>query len=530
MKSNSLLYFVASIFVLFSLSSYTAGQSVHRDIDTPRWTQAVSFGGSGADSGSAVKVDTHGNRYVTGGFSLTARFGTKTLESAGGTDIFLAKFGRSGELRWLLRAGGPGDDVGHDIAFDREQNIYLAGSFTDSATFPSINGPAKSVTGVGLTIFLAKYDPSGKLAWVQTGTPSFDGQNETFGVAIDPPTGTVFITGIAQGDTIFSSSDGIEHTLPGVGTWHMFLVKYDTKGNFHWGQTNEASPNTIPHKVAVDAQGNAYVTGWLESTTTFHSNNGHDLTVTGMSQPVQSFPDFPDDAFIVKYDAEGNVKWVNLIGGYKGIATDIAVSDHGQISITGFIGNIAGTPSQAETIATSQPGGKNINLGGGHLTNPFNKDAFVTTYNSAGVLLKARRIGGMENDGGTGISYDHEGNLFVAGVFQGRINVEHGSLTGEKPFNLFVLKFKPATGGLEWAKKADGAGPDNPEVNQGMSLTPTGQVLVTGEYQGTAVFDAIRLHSAGDRDIFLGELTARPDNDDCKASRCGDKDGDKDDR
>lgn len=530
MKSNSLLYFVASTFVLFLLSSYTTGQSSERTTHTPKWTRAVSFGGSGADSGSAVKVDTHGNQYVTGGFSLTARFDNKTLASAGGTDIFLAKFGRSGELRWLLRVGGPGDDVGHDIAFDREGNIYLAGSFTDSATFPSVNGPAKKVTGVGLTIFLAKYDPSGKLAWVQTGTPSFNGQNEAFGVAIDPPTGTVFITGISQGDTTFSSSDGIEHILPGVGTWHMFLAKYDTEGNFHWGQTNEASPNTIPHKVAVDAHGNAYVTGWLESTTTFHSNNGHDLTVTGMSQPVQSFPDFPDDAFIVKYDAEGNVKWVNLIGGYKGIATDIAVSDHGQISITGFIGNIAGTPSQAETIATSQPGGKNINLGGGHLTNPFNKDAFVTTYNSAGVLLKARRIGGVENDGGSGISYDHEGNLFVAGVFQGRIEVEGRSLIGEKPFNLFVLKFKPATGGLEWAKKADGAGPDNPEVNQGMCVTPTGQVLVTGEYQGTAVFDAITLHSAGDRDIFLAELKAVHDNDDCEASRCGDKDKDDKDK
>jgi hypothetical protein len=81
-----------------------------------------------------------------------------------------------------------------------------------------------------------------------------------------------------------------------------------------------------------------------------------------LSQPVQSFPDFPDDAFIVKYDAEGNAKWVNLIGGYKGIATDIAISDHGEISIAGFIGNIAGTPSQAETIATSQSGGKNISV------------------------------------------------------------------------------------------------------------------------------------------------------------------------
>jgi hypothetical protein len=527
MRSKSLLYFVTSTFALFLFSSYSAGQSFQRTSNTPTWTRAASFGGSGLDRGSTVKTDTHGNRYVTGGFSLTAKFGHKTLVSAGGTDIFLAKFGSSGELHWLLRAGGPGDDVGHDIAFDREQNIYLAGSFTDSATFPSVNGPAKSVTGVGLTMFLAKYDPAGKLAWVQTGTPTFNGQNETFGVATDQATGAVFITGITQGDTTFSSSDGMEHTVPGTIFWHMTLARYDTEGNFHWAQTNAASINTIPHKVAVDAHHNVYVTGWLESTTTFHSNNGHDLTVTGMSQPVQSSPDFPDDAFIVKYDAEGNAKWVNLIGGYKGIATDIAISDHGEISITGFIGNIAGTPSQAHTIATSQPGGKNINLGGGQLTNPFNKDAFVTTYNSAGVLLKARRIGGSENDGGSAVTYDHQGSLYVSGGFQGTIHVEGHSLTGEKPFNLFVLKFKSGTGGLAWAKKADGAGQENPEVvDHGMCVTPTGEVLVTGAYQDTAIFDAIRLHSTGNLDIFLAELNAVRDDDDCDAAHCRDKDDD----
>ncbi|MGC1905147.1 MAG: SBBP repeat-containing protein [Candidatus Acidiferrum sp.] len=522
-------------FVLFSL---TSGQVLAQS--APAWTQAVSFGGSGSDSGSAVKVDAHGNRYVTGGFSSKAKFGDRVLDSAGGTDIFLAKFGRSGELLWLLQAGGPGDDIGNDIAFDLGQNIYVAGSFTDSATFPSVHGSAKTVTGVGQTIFLAKYHPTGELAWVQTGTISLSSNNEAFGVAVEPVTGTVFITGRTLSDTTFSSSDGTEHTVPGPFAWHMYLVKYDINGNFQWGQSNEASLNCIPHKVAVDAHNNAYVTGWLEGTTTFHSNDGHDLTITGLSQPVQTFPDFPDDAFIVKYDAEGNAKWGNLIGGYKGIGTDIAVSRYGKISITGFIGNLGGgTPSQVETIATSQPGGTNINLGGGQLTNPYNKDAFLATYDSAGVLLDARRIGGMQDDGGSGIAYDHKDNLYVAGVFQGTINVEGQTLTGEKPFNLFVLKFrgrspeeqrKPAAsaaaGGLAWVKKADGPGQDQFELNPRMDVTASGTVLVTGVYRDIAIFDAITLHSAGEEDIFLAELSAERDNDDCDGLGCGEQDDD----
>jgi hypothetical protein len=520
----------------FALFFLTSGQVLAQP--APTWMRAVSFGGGGSDSGSAVKVDTHGNRYVTGGFSLSARFGDRVLDSAGGTDIFLAKFERSGELRWLLRAGGTGNDVGNDIAFDLARNIYVTGSFTGSATFPSVHGPAKTVTGTEQTIFLAKYHPSGTLAWVETGTVSVNADNEGFGVAVEPVTGTVFVTGRTQTPTTFSSSDGSEHIVPGPGTWHMFLVKYDSDGNFQWGQSNEASPNSIPHKVAVDEDNNAYVTGWLEGTTTFHSNDGHDLTITGLSESVQTPPDFPDDAFIVKYDAEGNAKWVNLIGGYKGIGTDIAASGDGKISITGFIGNIdSGTSTQAQTIATSQPGGTNINLGGGQFTTPYNKDAFVATYDSAGVLLKARRIGGMQNDGGSGIAYDRKGNLYVAGVFQGTINVEGQPLTGEKPFNLFVLKLRgrsreeqgkaaaSAAGGLAWVKKADGPGREQFETNPRMCVTATRKVLVTGAYRDTAVFDAIPLQSAGQEDIFLAELSAGRDNDDdCDGSGCGEQD------
>jgi hypothetical protein len=525
----------------FVLCFLTSGQLLAQS--TPTWTRAVSFGGTGSDSGTAVKVDAYGNRYVTGGFSSSATFGNRVLNSAGGSDIFLAKFERSGELRWLLQAGGPGDDIGNDIALDLAGNIYVTGSFTDSATFPSVHGPAKTVTGVGQTIFLAKYQPSGTLVWVQTGTTQEIGEpNEGYGVAVEPVTGTVFVTGLSQAPATFSSSDGTEHTVPGPFTWHMFLVKYDSDGNFQWGQSNEASPNTVPYKVAVDEDNNAYVTGWLEGSTIFHSNDGHDITVTGLSQPIQSFPDFPDDAFIVKYDAEGNVKWVNLIGGYKGIGTDIGVSHDGQISATGFIGNLGGgTPSQVETIATSQPGGPSINLGGGQLTNPYNKDAFVATYDSAGVLLNARRIGGVQDDGGSGIAYDRKGNLYVAGTFQGTINVEGHTLTGEKPFNLFVLKFrersreeqrKPsaAAGELAWAKKADGPGQEGLVGNAGMGVTPRGTVLVTGVYRDVAVFDDITLHSAGEEDIFLSQLNRHDnhdndggndnDNDDCDGPGC----------
>src|SRR5581483_11253687 len=97
---------------------------------SPVWTSAATFGGSESDRGQAVKVDRNGNRYVTGAFSATAGFpvraaqtdvplapsrfavSRKTLTSAGGTDVFLAKYDSTGTLIWVLQAGGSSDDEG----------------------------------------------------------------------------------------------------------------------------------------------------------------------------------------------------------------------------------------------------------------------------------------------------------------------------------------------------------------------------------------------------------------------------------
>ena len=130
----------------------------------PPWVRAGSFGGPGSDFRPGVKVTETGEGLVTGSFSSTAQFGKKVLVSAGDSDIFLDKHGRFGTRRWIVQAGGSGHDEGTDIALDGAGNAYVTGWFTDSATFASTDGSSKMVTGVGETVFLAKYRSSGVLA------------------------------------------------------------------------------------------------------------------------------------------------------------------------------------------------------------------------------------------------------------------------------------------------------------------------------------------------------------------------------
>jgi hypothetical protein len=475
----------------------------------PSWVQAIGAGGGGSDVGNAVKTDQVGNRYVTGSFSSGAQFGSQTLSSQGGADVFLAKYGSDAKLLWVVQEGGAGDDIGFDVGVGGAGNIYVTGKITDIATFQSVNGPSKTVTGVGETIFLAKYSPTGTLLWVQTGIAGFS-NNEGFGLAVQPVTGMVFLTGRAGNDVTFSSADGSQHTLLGPAHWHMYLVKYDANGNFQWGEWNQGNPNSVGEDVALDSSGNAYVTGWFESSVTFHSADGKDVTITGLSGPVQTLPDFPDDAFVVKYDSNGNVKWVNDIGGYLAQGKAIAVSPKGKISITGLLGNINGAPAQSVTIVTSQPGGTNVNLGGGQLTSPYNKDVVIATYNSSGVLLNATRLGGSQDEAGSGIAYDDEENLYVAGVFQGGgFDIQGHSLVGTKPYNLFLFKEAPS-GWIAWAKKADGAGTNAFDDSPRIAVESEDTVLVTGAFQNTATFGGLTLNSAGAEDVYLAELKGGP--------------------
>jgi hypothetical protein len=469
------------------------------------WLQAVSFGGSGDDNGYAIKVGSDGSQYFAGYFSSSVQFGNTQLVSYGGKDAFLAKRDSSGNVVWAIQAGGSSDDYATDLALDGNDNIYLTGVFYDSATFGSTDGNNLPVTGSGETIFLAKYSPSGVVAWVQTGTIASgdDHISRGFGVVVQPTTGTVYLAGFGQEDIMFSSADGNHYDVPGVWYWHMVLVKYDTNGYFKWGEVNAANPNSMGESVVVDVQDNAYVVGWFENETTFYSQDGHNIKVKGFS-PGQSDNNYPGDGFMVKYDSLGNAKWVNHFGGYVDQTYAVALSPRGEITLVGFVGNINyGTKREMTTTITSMAPGKYRNLGGGHFTNPYNKDIIIATWDSAGVLKRAIRLGEKENEAATGVAYDAAGRLYVDGVFQDTLTIGHVHLRGNKQQNLFVLQYKGNM--LRRAAKAVNAATFTDIRSPRICLDAAGNFFQTGSFQGAAWFGKTKLQSNGGLDIFLAE-------------------------
>ncbi len=118
---------------------------------------AKSAGGIGSDDAFGIAVDGSGNCYVTGRFSNPGiSFGGTTLSNAGNQDIFIAKYGPSGNLYWAKGVGGPGEDWGNAVAADGSGNCYLTGYFRSNSI--SFGNTILANSNAGQEMFAAKID------------------------------------------------------------------------------------------------------------------------------------------------------------------------------------------------------------------------------------------------------------------------------------------------------------------------------------------------------------------------------------
>ncbi|MEI7512803.1 MAG: SBBP repeat-containing protein [Candidatus Uhrbacteria bacterium] len=107
------------------------------------------LGGSGADNGVGIALDTVGNVYLAGRSDVT--WGTPIRSFSAGNDGFAAGLSNNGALLWNTFYGGAGSDNGRALALDAVGNIFLAG---DSDA--SWGAPVKAFTAPPMEAFVAK--------------------------------------------------------------------------------------------------------------------------------------------------------------------------------------------------------------------------------------------------------------------------------------------------------------------------------------------------------------------------------------
>ena len=265
--------------------------------------------------GTGIAADGSGNCFLTGFFGHhnyggTASFGTVTLSSVGGADIFIAKYDPDGTCLWAERAGsgttgtygGYTTEKGEKIATDSSGNSTVIGHFSGTATFGTI-----ALTSIEESdIFIAKYDPDGNCLWAKQA----GGTNEEreYGIAVDG-SGNSVITGYFRGTAIFGTT-----TLTSTGESDVFIAKYDPNGTCLWAKQVGGPHRAGGYGIAVDGSGNSVITGYFRGTAIFETTT---LTCIGEGY----------DIFIAKYNPNGNLLWVKQVGGTDneggiGIAAD----------------------------------------------------------------------------------------------------------------------------------------------------------------------------------------------------------------
>ena len=436
---------------------------------TVEWVR--SAGGTSTDIGFGVAVDAAGNSYVTGQYQGTATFGPFMLTSAGGNDIFVAKYDANGNVLWVRSAGGDLLDSGIGVAVDAAGNSYVTGQYQGTATF----GPVTLISTGVLDIFVAKYDTSGNVLWAtRAGGAASDFGN---GIAVDAA-GNSYVTGGYLATANFGP-----FTLTSAGEYDIFVVKYDTNGNVLWAQSGGGTLSDEGPSVAVDAAGNSYVTGSYRDTATFGP-----VTLTSAGSL---------DIFVVKYDGSGNVLWALSAGGPSsgGLqgsdrSAAIAVDEAGNTYVTGLFAQGGGTAT----------------FGPFTLTSAGEYDIFVVKYDTNGNVLWAQSAGGTSGDDGLGIALDTARNSYVTGRYNETATFGSFMLTSADATDIFVVKYD-TKGNVLWAQSAGGTAT---QVGYDIAVDDAGNSFVAGAYQGLATFGPFTLSNAGSYDIFVAKYAAPP--------------------
>ncbi len=309
-------FFETAYFDSFSITSSGSSDTFVAKIDANgNWLWVNRAGGSFHDKINAIITDDANNSYVTGFFSETAIFGSTSLTSSGGWDIFVAKIDPNGDWLWATKAGSSDHEEGYGITIDASANCFVTGFFQDTINFNSYS----LVSSGGTDIFVAKIDSDGIWQWASKAGGFDSDRGKSINIDND---GNTYVTGIFSETAIFGTT-----SLICSGDYDIFVAKIDTNGNWQWASKAGGSDVDYVNSIIVDNLCNSYIVGYFNLSATFDS---HTLISNGEKE-----------IFIAKIDSDGNWFWAVNVGGSQndnGMSLSFDVEQN--VYLTGFFEDV----------------------------------------------------------------------------------------------------------------------------------------------------------------------------------------------
>ena len=382
------------------------------------WIRQI--GSANPDFAAAIATDHEANVFISGSTS-----GDLDGQSRGSSDAFLAKFDAQGNQLWLKQLGAVSEDRAYGIATDPMGNVFISGT-----TSGDLDGQSRGSSDA----FLAKFDTRGNQLWLKQLGAARDDSAQA--IATDQQ-GNVFISGYTSGDLDGQSK----------GSYDAFLAKFDAQGKQLWLKQLGAATEDSASDITTDLMGNVFISGSTSGDLDGQSKGG-------------------SDAFLAKFDAQGNQLWLKQLGAAR--------DDSAQAIATDLFGNVFISGRTSGDLDGQSKGGS---------------DAFLVKFDAQGNQLWLKQLGSATEDQSFGIATDSMGNIFISGRTSGDLD---GQSKGGS--DAFLAKFD-AQGNQLWLEQLGSARDDSA---QAIATDQQGNVFISGYTLGV-----LGGQSKGSYDAFL---------------------------
>lgn len=337
--------------------------------------QWVDFaGGIDQDYGYGITGDNMGGIYVTGSFSGNAWFGgPDSIQSNGGSDLFIVKFDSAGQQVWMRQIGGKYDDSGFNL-FAQDSNIIITGQITDSVFY---NSDLLAIGGISGSVFSVSISRDGVIQW----THSALGSGNSYGLSVTgDPSGNLYFTGAFSDSFIIDSI-----TIVSKGAYDGFIYALNSSGNFLWTKSFGGKAFESGNAVSWSKDNNFVLAASISDSCLFMGDlySGKGIT----------------DLLTAKFSPEGNLIWKLTSGGAgQDQCMDLAVDD-------------------SSNIITANYCFSDVIYGSVNIKNMGGMDLLVSKLSSDGNIKWVIGTGGENNENLNAIAINKKGSIAVTGAF-----------------------------------------------------------------------------------------------------------------
>jgi len=406
-------------------------------------------------------------------------------------------------LSYSTYLGNEGD-FGYGIAVDAGGNAYVTGS-APPLNFPTTTGAFQTTaSGSFSEAFVTKLDPTGSALAYST---YLGGSNEDGGykIAVDPA-GNAYLTGYTDSTDFPTTIGAFQPVRRSLNSHNAFVTKLNPTGSaLVYSTYLGGSGSDGGRDIALDAAGNAYMTGFT------HSNDFP--TTASAFQPVKTGLSISNgNAFVTKLNADGTALLYSTYLGGSETAPSPQMQpmngDQGNGIAVDSAGNayIAGTTCSSDFPTT---------LLAFQMVYQGSCDAFVTKIDPTGLgptsLVYSTFLGGISGEVAYGIALDAENNVYATGVTCSPnfpVTPLAFQIVPQGSCDAFVTKLSPTAGsGLVYSTFLGGTRGDN---TSGIAVDSAGNAYVTGATNSTdfpVTPDAFQASKAGDAGTWDAILT-----------------------